>query len=332
MPEGHSIHRLARQLTDVFGGQRVRVSSPQGRFAAGAELLDGHVLTRAEAVGKQLLVRFDGEGAGRTTNSPAGGSRADDADGHRVLRIHLGLYGAFSFGGDASFVGASSIGAPRRMGEAENGTEVGEDAEYTGPPAPVGAVRVRLVSDHGWADLRGPTACEVITAEDVQALREAAGPDPLRQAGDDERQDDGASFSRLLRRRGVACGQLLMDQAVVSGIGNVYRAELLWRAGIDPYRLGKSITEQEAADLWADAVFLMHDGVRLGRIVTTQRDPHHPVAREELTLDTDAADIPDEATRFVYKHTGEACPHCGTTIATAVMAGRNLYWCPGCQH
>ncbi|GGC85227.1 formamidopyrimidine-DNA glycosylase [Tersicoccus solisilvae] len=320
MPEGHSIHRLARQLTDVFGGQRVRVSSPQGRFAAGAALLDGHVLTRAEAVGKQLLVSFDG------ADLRAG---ADGADGHRVLRIHLGLYGAFSFGGDASFVGASSIGAPRRMGESENGQDAGDDAEYTGPPAPVGAVRVRLVSDHGWADLRGPTACEVITAGDVAALREAAGPDPLRADGG---HDDAAEFARLLRRRGVACGQLLMDQAVVSGIGNVYRAELLFRAGIDPYRPGRKIAEREATDLWADAVFLMHDGVRLGRIVTTQRDPHHPVAREDVTLDADAADIPDEATRFVYKHTGEPCPHCGTAIATAVMAGRNLYWCPGCQH
>ncbi|OMH36802.1 Fpg/Nei family DNA glycosylase [Tersicoccus sp. Bi-70] len=328
MPEGHSIHRLARQLTDVFGGQRVRVSSPQGRFAAGAELLDGHVLTRAEAIGKQLLVSFDHDGTGTTTN--------DDADRHRVLRIHLGLYGAFSFGGDASFAGASSIGAPRRMGETEHGTaDAGEDVEYTGPPAPVGAVRVRLVSDHGWADLRGPTACEVITAADVDALREAAGPDPLREDsadGEDSANDDGATFARLLRRRGVACGQLLMDQAVVAGIGNVYRAELLFRAGIDPYRPGKKITEQEAADLWADTVFLMRDGVRLGRIVTTQRDPEHAVAVEDLTLDVDAADIPAEASRFVYKHTGEPCPRCGTTIATAVMAGRNLYWCPGCQH
>lgn len=315
MPEGHSIHRLARQLTDVFAGQRVRVSSPQGRFAAGAALLDGHVLTGAEAIGKQLLVRFDTAGAG-------GG----DADAERVLRIHLGLYGAVSFGGDASFVGASSIGAPRRIGETENGAGSTDDAEYTGPPAPVGAVRARLVSEHGWADLRGPTACEVITADDVAVLREAAGPDPLRDDG------DGAAFARLLRRRNVACGQLLMDQKVVAGIGNVYRAELLWRAGVDPYRPGKRITEQEAADLWADAVFLMHDGVRLGRIVTSQRDPHHAVVREDHTLDDDAADIAPAQSRFVYKRTGEPCPHCGTTIATVEMAGRNLYWCPGCQH
>ncbi|OMH24663.1 hypothetical protein BKD30_07735 [Tersicoccus phoenicis] len=344
MPEGHSIHRLARQLTDVFAGQRVRVSSPQGRFAAGAALLDGHVLTGAEAIGKQLLIHFknhDGEGPGRGEygDGDRQGPDGDENGEHRVLRIHLGLYGAFSFGGDASFRGASSIGAPRRIGETESGAQPG--GEYLGPPAPVGAVRVRLVSEHGWADLRGPSACEVLTSDDVRALRAAAGPDPLRSgapaAADDAggapaAADDAGEFSGRLRRRHVACGQLLMDQGVIAGIGNVYRAELLFRAGIDPYRPGKRVTEQEAVDLWADAVFLMRDGVRLGRIVTTQRDPAHAVAVQDLTLDVDAADIPEEHGRFVYKRTGQPCPRCGTPVASAVMAGRNLYWCPGCQH
>lgn len=56
MPEGHSIHRLARQFTDVFGGERVRASSPQGRFAEGAALLDGQVLERAWAHGKHFFL------------------------------------------------------------------------------------------------------------------------------------------------------------------------------------------------------------------------------------------------------------------------------------
>ena len=46
MPEGHSVHRLARQLADLFEGRQLRVSSPQGRFAAGAAAVDGRVLTR----------------------------------------------------------------------------------------------------------------------------------------------------------------------------------------------------------------------------------------------------------------------------------------------
>ena len=128
MPEGHSVHRLARQFADVFAGERLAVSSPQGRFVQGAALLDGHVLTGSVAHGKHLFLGFD-HGL--------------------VLHVHLGLYGAWDFGGDADFRGASSIGAPRKIGEREVYSDGGADPGYAGPPAPVGAVRVRLASAHG---------------------------------------------------------------------------------------------------------------------------------------------------------------------------------------
>ncbi len=98
MPEGHSVHRLARQFGDVFAGERLAVSSPQGRFAQGAALLDGHTLIGSAAHGKHLFLEFE----------------------HGLLlHVHLGLYGAWDFGGDAGFRGASSIGAPRKVGERE---------------------------------------------------------------------------------------------------------------------------------------------------------------------------------------------------------------------
>ena len=140
MPEGHSVRRLARQFGDVFGGRQLTVSSPQGRFSGGAALLDGRTLLAAEAHGKHLFLHFDNT---------------------LVLHVHLGLYGAWSFGGDSTFAGSSSIGAPRQVGERETfadgndaGSGNGEDGAYAGPPDPVGAVRVRLASSNGWADLR----------------------------------------------------------------------------------------------------------------------------------------------------------------------------------
>ncbi len=75
MPEGHTIHRLAAALDDAFGGSRPAVSSPQGRFAESAALLDGSYLDRADAWGKHLFVDFSAE---------------------RVLHVHLGLIGKFS--------------------------------------------------------------------------------------------------------------------------------------------------------------------------------------------------------------------------------------------
>ena len=98
MPEGHSIHRIARQFNDVFTGESVRVSSPQGRYTDGAALLDGASILNAYAHGKHLFVPFNNE---------------------LTLNVHLGIYGNWSFGGDETFTGASSIGAPRKIGEKE---------------------------------------------------------------------------------------------------------------------------------------------------------------------------------------------------------------------
>ncbi|MCD4853573.1 Fpg/Nei family DNA glycosylase [Arthrobacter sp. AK01] len=294
MPEGHSVHRLARQFQDVFGGRRLDVSSPQGRFAAGAQLLTGHTMVEAMAHGKQLFLRFD----------------------HEVfLHVHLGLYGAWNFGGDSTFTGASSIGAPRRIGEKETGPAA-DDTGYAGPPPPVGAVRVRLVSDHGWADLRGATTCAAVTSAQAQAVLDRLGPDPLHNRGGDREE-----FIRRLRRRKTAVALLLMDQSVLAGVGNIYRAEVLFRQALDPWTPGSSIDAESAGHLWDDTVDTMSDGVRDGRIVTTPP-----------TLWTGGAAIaPDADAHFVYKRDGMPCRACGTIVGMAEIGARKLYWCPGCQ-
>ena len=296
MPEGHSIHRLARQFTSVFAGEALRASSPQGRFSAGAQRIDGAVLAGARAHGKQLFLEFDND---------------------LVMRVHLGLYGAWSFGGDSRFRGASSIGAPRRVGERETADD-GAPASYTGPPAPVGAVRVRLVSDHGWADLRGPTACEIITAVERDAIIAKLGPDPLDPVS------DPAEFVRRVQRTRTAVGLSLMNQAVIAGVGNVYRAEVLFRRRVHPWVQGVALADFEALALWKDLVQLMNDGVRAGRIITTTPN-HRPAAVK------DSLAVPSEDAHYVYKRTGMECRICATPVAMAEMGARKLYWCPYCQ-
>lgn len=293
MPEGHSIHRLARQFQDVFVGRRLGASSPQGRFAEGAARLDGHVLVEAMAHGKQLLLRFDHD---------------------LFLHVHLGLYGAWSFGGDRTFTGASSIGAPRRIGERETPSAELEDS-YSGPPEPVGAVRVRLVSDHGWADLRGATTCAVITSDEAAAVLGRLGPDPLRN-----KPGDRDEFVRRLRKRKTAVALLMMDQTVLAGVGNIYRAEVLFRQAVDPWKPGSAIDAETAGRLWDDAVATMSDGVRDGRIVTTPPQ-----------LWGSGTEAPDADAHFVYKRHGLPCRACGTIVGMAELGARKLYWCPGCQ-
>ncbi|SCK18282.1 Fpg/Nei family DNA glycosylase [Streptomyces sp. WMMB 322] len=275
MPEGHTIHRLARDFREGFGGRKVRAASPQGKFSAGAALVDGQVLTGAEAHGKHLFLGFDG--AGR-------------------VHVHLGLYGKFTFG--------------------------------TGPaPAPVGQVRLRLVAegDGGGeasgvhADLRGPTRCELITEDEQRAVEERLGPDPLRADADPER-----AWARVSRSR-TTVAALLMDQKVVAGVGNVYRAEVLFRHGIDPYRPGRGLSRTEWDGIWADLVELMHEGVRNNRIDTV-RPQHTPEAMGRAPrVDDHGGEV------YVYRRAGMACHVCGEPVRTAGLAARNLFWCPACQ-
>lgn len=267
MPEGHVVHRQARRLARDFRGQALEVTSPQGRFADGAALLDGSTFRKADAIGKHLLVDFDDE---------------------RTLHVHLGLYGKWAFG--------------------------------KGPaPEPVGQVRLRLVGPEAYADLRGPTACEVLTPEQVGALAERIGPDPIRKDADPER-----AWSRVSRSR-APIGGLLMDQSVFAGVGNIYRAEALYRAGIDPYRPGRDVSREEFHVMWDDLVELMRDGVRKGRIDTV-REEHSPRAMgRPRRRDRHGGEV------YVYRREGRPCLVCEDEIAWSDMAGRNLYWCPTCQ-
>lgn len=291
MPEGHSIHRLARQVQDVFGGQALAASSPQGRFADGAALLDGRVLERAWAHGKHFFA---------------------DIEGGLTLNVHLGMYGAMTFGGDEAFAAASSIGAPRRIGETE---DHGALAAAEPPPARP-TVRLRLRSAHGLADLIGASTCRVLTPPDLAEVTSKLGPDPLND-------DDPAAFVARAARTGRPVGVVLMDQSMVGGIGNIYRAEVLFRAGLDPWTPARDVGADALAALYADAQALMRDGVRLGRIVTTAPEHRPGVAAEDAW--------PEHA-NYVYRRQGMPCRVCGQdAIVREEMAARNLFRCTVCQ-
>jgi endonuclease-8 len=269
MPEGHTLHRLAHDLTDAFAGRPVRVGSPQGRFDTEARQLDGHVLEGAQAWGKQLFLEFPGE---------------------RYIHIHLGLIGGLRL------------------------------APYDGeaPPA-VGQVRLRLVGEDTFADLRGATACDLWTQDQVDACVAKLGPDPLRADADPLR-----AWARISRsQRSIA--SLLMDQAVLAGVGNVYRAELLFRHRVDPYRRGDALTRKQWLTMWDDLVALMHDGVVKNRIDTVHQE-HTPEAMGRAPrVDDHGGEV------YVYRRTGQPCHVCGAAVRTADLEGRNLFWCPRCQ-
>jgi endonuclease VIII len=267
VPEGHTLHRLARLHQRRYGGAPLAVSSPQGRFEDAAAAVNGRVLRRATAWGKHLFHHY------------AGGP---------VVHVHLGLYGTF--------------------------TEWMRPAD--GPlPESVGQVRMRMVGAEFGTDLRGPTVCELIDEGQVGDVLARLGPDPLR--GD---ADPSWAWARIAKSR-RPIGALLMDQTVIAGVGNVYRNELLYRHLIDPYRPGIGISEAEFDAAWTDLVALMKIGLRRGKIIVVRPEHDHGAPSY----------LPNRPRTYVYRRAGEPCRVCGTMIRTAVLEGRNLFWCTTCQ-
>jgi len=330
MPEGHSVHRIARQFARNYVGRVIGASSPQGRFVEGAGVIDGRTATAVRAVGKQMFLEFD-----------------DDL----WLRIHLGMYGAWDFSGeilvdptiasangrmgqtnqrgtelDPVFDAAgenslSSIGAPRRsrvhVRMSEQTTGLAGDAEQWPPPV-VGQVRLRLMTEVTCADLRGPTACELQTADEMLATVAKLGPDPLV---DDLAQGE-ERFTAVVRRKPTPIGLLLMDQNVVSGIGNVYRAEMLFRARLNPHTPGREVPEGLVRELWRDWARLLPIGVDTGQMMTM--DGLDPESYRKAMAHRDDR-------HWVYHRAGLPCRVCGTAIVLEEMGARKLYWCPSCQ-
>jgi endonuclease-8 len=99
-------------------------------------------------------------------------------------------------------------------------------------------------------------------------------------------------------------GDALLDQRVVSGIGNVWKAEALWEARVSPWRRLDEVGDDELLAVLEAAHALMRTSVEGGR-----------------------------PARRVYRRKGRACPRCGGVVHSAPQGdnARTAYWCPGCQ-
>lgn len=257
MPEGHTIHRAAQDQRKMLVGKPLILTSPQGRFSAGAKELSGQTCTAIEAYGKHLLYYFHMGAA---------------------LHIHLGLYGKFR-------------------------------TAKTPAQEPRGAVRVRLLSPSHVVDINGPNTCEILDPEGLDALTSRIGPDLLRADADPEK-----AWLKISKSR-VAIGQLLMDQSVIAGIGNIYRTEVLWRQNVHPEIPGKNIDRATFDSLWEDSVELLKLGVRRGAIVTVVAGAHSATRyRERVNIFAKAL-----------------CPRCDVPIRKFEMAGRRVFCCETCQ-
>jgi len=289
MPEGNEIHRWAERHFAAFGGEPVRVDGPQGRFTDSA-VIDGRKLQRVMAVGKHLGYDFGKD---------------------RILHVHLGLQGDFTEGSGPlpAVRGALRL---RMWNAAKVKKPAGADASKPHRWYSEDDGTDNLAPEEiAWVELRGPMDCSIYSQTTWDALLARLGPDPLN--------GDGAErFVAKVEKSRKTIGELLMDQSVAAGIGNIFRAELLFRARLNPFTPGNRVEESALRSIWKDAGVLMKAAMVDRRIVTTKpKDRPHktgPVEKEE--------------THYVYRRQGRPCFVCGTKILTEVMAGRNLFWCP----
>jgi endonuclease-8 len=260
MPEGHKTHFLAARHTELLAGQKVSVSSPQGRFSSDAATIDGKKLQSACALGKQMFYRFGKDS---------------------ILQIHLGRYGSFR-------------------------------QHDNPPPAPVGAVRMRMVGRESTIDLNGPTVCRVIDEKLQRAICEKLGPDPLAGGKPGPVWESISTSAKPI-------GALLLDQSIVAGVGNIFRAELLFELELDPLLPGSELSKTDFDRIWKALGKMMRTGLKYGKIITvSSKEAGKPLAK-----------LDNKERLRIY---GKAdCPRCGAKIEKINVGSRDLYVCKNCQ-
>ena len=167
----------------------------------------------------------------------------------------------------------------------------------------------------------GPNRCDLITDEERIKAEAKLGPDPL-DAGARSDAEAMERFAQVAHSKKRAIGEIVMDQSIIAGVGNIYRADALFLAGISPHRKGANISLKRLRELWVLICDLMNRGLAAGRLDTMDPDeaPNPPIEGDE------------EASRwYAYHRTGRPCLRCGTPIREALMQNRRLFWCPSCQ-
>lgn len=276
-----------------FGRLVRRNSTHPGSAGPAATMPEGHTIHRwarlqRQALAGQVVRATSPQGRFADGAARLDGQRLDDVEAHGkhlfsrfskgdLLHVHLGLIGRFALFGPGT------------------------------APAPTPGTRLALTGEDGTTlHLAGAMAVELIDPGREEEIRGRLGPDPLL-VGLNGRK----AFVQNLRRRSIPVGAALLDQAVVAGIGNAYRAEVLFLCGVHPDRPAKSLTDDEVGCLWRTIVAQLRKGERSGRIRTTPRG------------------APDD--RFVYRRAGLPCLRCGTPVAAWPLAGRTISACPACQ-
>ena len=194
---------------------------------------------------------------------------------------------------------------------------IGKFRRFDLSQVPTDTVRLRLETTKNAWQLTGPQTCAIIEKYERDHLVSQLGPDPLRLGKRGKK-----TFATRLRSVSKPLGAALLDQNLIAGIGNVYRSEILFLAGIRPDVLGIELTQAQAESIWDITVMQLRKGREWNRIVTvTSDDIGRRVTRKTAK----------GKTLYAYKRGGMPCRRCHTFIEQSTSAGRSIWYCPSCQ-
>jgi len=270
---------LGRKIEDVWSDWPKAVKNPKN-FKRFKSLLKGSKIEGVERRGKNVLIRLSSK---------------------KTLLIHQKMTGHLLFGEWQLKKGewASLIKGP-----------LCEDPRNR-------FLHFILFFDNGkmlaLSDLRKFAKVELLGKDELEKELRFLGPEPLDKAFTFEK------FKKVLKPKKGKIKQVLMDQAVISGIGNIYSDEILWRAGINPFKKVPLLSEAELKKIFKATKKILLLAVKLrGESFSDYRTP----SGEKGDFD---------AERKVYQREGEKCPRCSTIIKRAKIGGRSAHFCPKCQ-
>ena len=290
MPELPEVEVTRRRIEPLVVGRRIRRLETTGQsyffLTEPARLkrrLKGRTVERLERLGKYLVARLD--------------------DGGRLV-IHLGMTGQL-FG-----AGASSL----RLLSATARSALTPEAQQGFRPDAHTHLRFRFEDDGPAVFMR-----DVRKFGKVLWLAPGEAHPRLERLGVDALSVTGDVLFRATRKRNTAVKSLLLDQSIVTGIGNIYADEALHRARVRPTRRARRVTRAECEDL----------AVALRRVLERSIETGGSSIRDYVTPDGSDGGFQEE--RRVYARKGEPCGTCGAAVRRIVVGQRGTHYCPTCQ-
>ena len=268
MVEGHGVRRVCIRHIKLLLNKKFKADSPNGRFAAGAKLINNQTLFRIESIGKNLFYFFGKQ------KSPT------------VVHIHFGMSGRF-------------LNMPLNK-----------------LPEPTPTTRLRLLSnkkDNVGALLSAMT-CNFGGFELYTEKKKKLGQDPLRSDAD-KNIFFGCTKYGTKSQQNAVIGDVLMDQSKIAGVGNIYRAEILYKARVHPLTKVKDLSDSKLSNVWYHSVDLLQRGFKDGSILTIDE-------KDKCSENFDGR------RRYIYNQSKCLFGH---SINSFKMKGRTCYVCNVCQ-